>query len=160
MARTAVNPRVLSCPGPQGLELMRVLAVDAKTWKKGELVILSTGVPTPLVDTGSTAVWGIFAEDQTTATSTSTVPIYRLEAGTRLAMYVMTNGVAATAATAVRGTRYGAEGLSNVSYLDTGTANGQFEVIGPYSEQNDLSDKNSDCDAAPGLVVVEFKFIS
>jgi hypothetical protein len=160
MARAAVNPEVLSTPSPQGLELIQMLAADSKTWKKGELVILSSGTVTPLVNSGSTAVYGIFAQDQDTATSSSTVWIRILEIGTRLNMFVMTNGTAATAATAEIGVKYGAEGLSNVSYLDTGTANGQFQVIRTYANKAPLQDGYVDTEAAPGLVEVEFTAVS
>lgn len=157
MARTAINPVVLSSPSPQGLTKERKLAEDSKTWKRGELCLYTSGTVTPLVATGSTAIYGIFAEDQATATSTSTVEVYKLEDGTKLRMFVMTNGVAATAATAAIGTKYGAEGLANVSYLDTGTANGQFEVDSAGSTNNDLEDAKSDMDAAPGVVEVTFR---
>jgi len=157
MARTAINPVVLSTPSPQGLTKVRMLAEDSKTWKKGEFCFLTSGTVTPLVATGSTAIYGIFAEDQATSTSTSTVEVYKLEDGTRLKMFVMTNGVAATAATAEIGVKYGAEGLSNVSYLDTGTATGQFEVDSAGSTNNDLEDAKMDMDAAPGVVEVTFR---
>jgi len=160
MARTAVNPIVLSTPSPTGLELTLMLAEDSKTWKKGEFCILTSGTVTPLVATGSTAIYGIFAEDQTTSTSTSTVPVYLLKAGTRLLMYVMTNGAAAAATVPTLGTKYGAEALSNVSYLDTGTASGQFLVIRKYSTNNPEMDGYSDADAAPGLVEAEFTYVS
>lgn len=160
MALTAVNPQVRTMPSPQGLELVDRLAEDSKTWKKGEFCILTSGTVTPLVASGSTAVYGIFAEDQTTSTSTSTVKVRLLELGTTLEMSVMTNGTAATASTAEIGVKYGAEGLSNVSYLDTGTTSGQFEVVGPVSAFNEYDDNQYDKDAAPGRVIAKFTAIS
>jgi len=71
-------------------------------------------------------------------------------------MFVMTNGSAATAATAVVGTAYGAEGLNNVSYVDTGTASGQFKKIRNMSNALPFEDGRSDMDAAPGKIEVEF----
>lgn len=156
MARTAVNPEVLSTPSPQGLPKIKMLAEDSKTWKKGEIGILSSGTVTPLVATGSTAAYCIFAEDQATSTSTSTVQVRRLIPGTRLAMFVMTNGAAATAATAEIGVAYGVEGLSNVSYVDTGTSSGQFKKIRNMSNSQPYEDTKSDMDAAPGKIEVEF----
>lgn len=160
MARTAVNPQVLNTPSPQGLERLRITAEDSKTWKRGEMCFLTSGTVTPLVATGKTDIYGIFAEEQATATSSSEVEVYILEPGTRLLMYVMTNGTAAASSVPTVGTRYGAEGLSNVSYLDTGTANGQFEVIRPYSDAQPYRDSYADTDAAPGLVVVKFGYVS
>lgn len=156
MARTAVNPEVLSTPSPQGLPLISMAAVDSKTWKKGEIGFMTSGEVEILAATGKTNVYCIFAETQSTSTSSSSVWVRRLVPGTRLSMFVMTNGVAATAATAVVGTAYGVEGLSNVSYLDTGTASGQFKVIRMMSDASDLDDNRSDMDAAPGKVEVEF----
>jgi len=160
MARAAVNPEVLSTPSPQGLELIPMLAENSKTWKKGEMCILASGTVTPLVATGSTALYGIFAETQTSATSTSTVWVRLLEIGTRLLMFVMTNGTAATAATAEVGVKYGGRGLSNVSYLDTGTTSGQLQVIRTYANEAPLQDAYVDTEAAPGLVEVEFTAVS
>ena len=159
MARTAINPIVLSAPN-NVMPLTPMLAEDSKTWKQGEMCILSSGTVTPLVNNGSTAVYGIFAEDQATSTSTSTVWVNRLTEGTRLLMFVMTSGTAATADTAEVGVRYGAEALSNVSYLDTGTSSGQFQVIRTYADMAPYRDAYSDTEAAPGLVEVEYKAVS
>jgi len=160
MALIAVNPEILSMPSPQALPLRYLLAEDNKTWKKGEFCILTSGTVTPLVASGSTAVYGIFAEDQATSTSTSSVPVRILQIGTRLAMSVMTSGTAATAATAEIGVKYGARGLSNVSYLDTGTASGQFQVVGPLSAYDEYSDSQFDTDAAPGRIIADFTAVS
>ena len=156
MALIAVNPRVISTPSPQGLALVGLLAEDSKTWKRGEIGFLTSGTITPLVATGKVNVYSIFAEDQATSTSTSTVKVRLLEEGTRLLISVMTNGTAATAATPVIGTKYGVRGLSNVSYLDTGTASGQFEVMATFASKNVLRDTYEDTEAAPGLVEVKF----
>ena len=161
MALTAVNPIVLSTPSPQGLPLDQMLAEDAKTWKKGEFALLTSGTVTPLVATGSTAVYAIFASDQTSSTSTSTVYIRRLIPGTILAISEMNAGTPGLASAATIGTAYGARGLSNVSYLDVGTATGQFRVIGPASTHKAYQDAFEDMDATPGLVIVEFRgFVS
>ena len=156
MALTAVNPEVLSWPGNSAPPLTQMLATDSKTWKKGEMFFLTSGAPDPVVNAGKTDVYGIFAETQTSSTSTSTVWVRRLTAGTRLAMFVMTSGSAASASTPTIGTAYGVETLSNVCYLDTGTANGQFRVIRTMSNAQPLQDGYEDMDAAPGLVEVEF----
>jgi len=156
MARTAVNPEVLSTPSPQGLPKQKIRAVDGDTWKKGEMGFMTSGEIEPVVTAGKTDVYAIFAEDQATSTSSSDVWVRRLIAGTRLYMFVMTNGSAASASTAVEGTAYGAEALSNVCYLDTGTATGQFRVIRDASNAQPFEDTKSDMDAAPGKVEVEF----
>ena len=39
MARTAINPIVLSTPSPIGLPLEKIRAEDSVTWKKGESVL-------------------------------------------------------------------------------------------------------------------------
>lgn len=160
MALTAVNPDVVSMPSPQGLELRSLLAEDSKTWKKGEFCFLTSGTVTPVVTTGKTDVYGIFAEDQATSTSTSTVKVRVLELGTELAMSVTNNGTAGASTDATIGTRYGAYGKSNVTYLDVNTGSGQFEVIGPLSTYDELDDNQFDMDAAPGRVLVKFTVVS
>lgn len=160
MARTAVNPKVLNTPEPTGMDLTKIRAADSQTWKRGQLLYISSGTPAACSTTGRTTVAWMAAEDQATSTSSTDVWVYTLVPGMRMLIYVMNAGTAATAASAVVGTRYGIRDLSNVSYLDVATTSGQFEVIRAHSAANDLGDKWYDCDAAPGLVEVEFKFIS
>jgi len=157
MARVAVNPQIVSVPSPQGLPLVKYTAEDSKTWKKGELAYFTSGTITPVAGTGVTNVFGIMAQTQSTSTSSTEVWVLELIEGTRLYMFVMTNGSAATADTAEIGTAYGVEALNNVTYLDTGTANGQFKVVRAGSDAMSLRDSYADMDSAPGLVLVEFQ---
>ena len=160
MALTAVNPEVISTPSPQGLALRKLLAEDSKTWKKGEMCFLTSGTVTPVVTTGKTDVYGIFAEDQATSTSTSSVWVRVLEIGTELTMSVTNNGTAGTSTSVAIGTRFGAYGKTNVTYIDLNTTSGQLEVIGPLSTYDEYDDNQFDMDAAPGRVIVEFTAIS
>ncbi|GAG01749.1 unnamed protein product [marine sediment metagenome] len=156
MARVAVNPEVLSATAPLFLPKQKIRAVDGDTWKKGEMGFMTSGEIEPVVAAGKTDAYAIFAQDQATSTSSTDVWVRRLVAGARLYMFVMTNGTAATAATAVEGTAYGVRTLANVCYLDTGTANGQFKVIRDASNAQPFEDTKKDMDAAPGKVEVEF----
>jgi len=129
MARTAVNPKVLTTPSPAGLTLKKVLAADSKTWKAGEFGALSSGTVQPVASASATASYCIFAEDQTTSTSTSYVWVYLLEDGTELEMYVYNNNQVYAIATSNIGTRYGVQTVSNITYLDLNQTTGQFQVI-------------------------------
>ena len=160
MALTATNPEVHSCPSPQGLALRPMLAEDSKTWKKGQLGKLTSGTVTPIGGTGSTAAYCIFAQDQATSTSTSTVWVRILEIGTVLQMSVMDTGSAAAASSAEIGVKYGVEDASNVTYLDVNTTSGQFETIGPLSTYDEYKDSQFDLDAAPGRVLAKFSAVS
>lgn len=160
MARGAVNPRVADMISPQGLPLKSCLAEDGKTWKAGEVGYLTSGTVTPVVNSGIVAAYCLFAETQATATSTSTVRIHRLIPGMKLWMFLMNAGTAAAWSAAYKGTRYGVRALSNVCYIDVATASGQFEIIDKASDLRDLEDGYLDMDAAPALVLAEFKFIS
>ena len=161
MARVAVNPTVLAGDSDgTGLELIPVLATNSKTWKKGELGYFTSGAVSPVVTTGVTSADCIFADDQSTSTSATTVWVYLLRPGVRMLIYVSATGVAGTAASATLGTKYGVYGASNITYLDTDTRNGAFQVIRKYSTANPEEDGWSDADAAPGLVEVEFSNIS
>jgi len=156
MARTAVNPTVLSTPSPQGLPLVEMTAEDGVTWKKGEMAFLDSNDPDPVITTGKTDVFCIFAEDQDTSTSSTDVWVRRLVPGTRLAMFVTNDGTDGTAGSLAIGTAYGVYGKSNVSYVDLNTTSGQFKVIRVMSDASDYDDDRKDMDAAPGKVEVEF----
>jgi len=152
----AVNPKMLT-----PLPLRYMLAENSKTWDKGTPCILTSGTVTPLTTSGSTAVYGLFAEDQDESTSSSYVWVYVLEEGALLEVYVETNGTATAIGTANLGTKYGLElgtgTLESVGYLDLGTASGQFQVArlsAVYEpELNEAAD-------APGKCIVKFTAIS
>jgi len=163
--RTAVNPKVISTPSPSGLPRVRLLATDSKTWKKGELCILASGAGTvePL-DGADTKIYGIFAEDQTTSTSTSTVEVYRLTTGTILEMYVWDTNAASAITVANLGVKYAAYESSNVCYIDLNvTSGGQFQVVKicDSTDATSAAPERLAFDAqlvttAPGLCQVEF----
>lgn len=155
---TAVNPKVISVPDGWQLPLQQKLAADGVTWTKGDMCILSSGTVTPLTTTGSTAVYGIFAETQSVATSTSTVPVFVLVPGTLLEAYVADTGTSAAIGTANNGVAYGLElgggsTAAAVAHLDLNTTSGQFRVeklAADYEpEQNAAAD-------TPGKCIVRF----
>jgi len=162
MALTAVNPKVLSTPSPIGLARVARLASDSKTWKKGELCYLTSGTVAPLTTTtGSSLVYGIFAADQTTSTSTSTVWVYVLEVGTELEMFITNNGSATGASEndVTIGTVYEAYQASNVCYLDVAaTTTPQFKVLDYYTNLNEEAAEfySHTADSEPGIVKVKF----
>jgi len=162
MALTAVNPRIVSTPSPIGLARVARLAEDAKTWKKGEFCYLSSGVVTPLTTTtGSAVVFGIFAEDQDTATSTSTVWVNVLEVGTELEMFVTNNGSATGASEndVTIGTVYEAYQASNICYLDVNaTTAAQFKVLDYWTNLNEeqAAYQSHTADSEPGIVIAKF----
>lgn len=123
--RSAVNPKVYSVPSPTGLPLVKMRATDSKTWVKGELCSIASAAGTVEPFSGAgTQVYGIFAEDQSTSTSSSDVYVLRLLTGTMLEMYVTSNGTDATIGTANIGTAYDVYTSSNVTYLDTNSVTG------------------------------------
>ncbi len=158
MARAAVNPKLLSTPSSVGLPEVNMLAADSKTWKKGELCELSSGTVQPL-DGASSAIYGIFAEDQATSTSTTTVKVLRLVSGTRLEMYVTTNGTDAAIGTANIGVGYDAYEASNICYMDiNGTTGAQFKVVRlfpDYQAERAVFDGNTNA-TTPGICEVVF----
>ena len=160
MSRAAVNPVVYSMPSPQGLPLSQLLsASNSQTWKRGEWCFQnsSSRALEVVVGTGKTTPWGILADDQDTSTSSSTVRAYELMVGTRFLMYLGNGGSNAAWNSGYRGVRYGVRGISNITMIDVATTSGSLEVICPASELFDYADSQLDMDAAPGLVLVEFK---
>jgi hypothetical protein len=165
MARAAINAVVLSTPSPVGLPLVKRLATDSKTWKKGELCYITSGAVLPLsTTTGGALVYGIFAEDQATSTSSTNVWVRLLTTGTRLLMSVTNNGTDAAVSAVAIGTEYAAYNVSNICYLDSNvTTNGQFKVVAKL-DATDVSDTmperttydGQSTAGTPGLVEVEF----
>jgi len=138
-----------------------MLATDSKTWKKGELFFLTSGAPEPVAGSGKTNVWGIFAEDQATSTSSTTVWVKQLILDTLLEISVMNAASTAAIASTNIGTKYGVEALSNITYLDLGTASGQFEVTRLASDYmpEQSGRQTTDFDAAAGLCEVRFSTV-
>jgi hypothetical protein len=153
---TAVNPKVVSTASPQGLPLRALLAEDAKTWKKGEIGTLSSGTVTPVSGTtGGDAPYCIFAEDQDTATSTSTVWVRLLQPEARLEMYVTTDGTDAAIGVANIGTKYACYTTSNVTYLDVNVTSGaDFEVEKLAADYE--PERNATADT-PGKCIVVYR---
>jgi len=162
MALTAVNPVVVSTPSPIGLARRKYLAADSKTWKKGEFCYLSSGTVAPLSGTtGSSLVFGIFAEDQDTSTSTTSVWVYVLEVGTELDMFITNNGSATGASEndVTIGTVYEAWQGSNICYLDVNaTTTPQFKVLDRWTNLNEevAAYHSHTADSEPGIVRVKF----
>ena len=126
---TAVNPKVLSTPEPSGLPLLYEGVANSKTWYKGQLGEKSSGLWQPIGTTGVTGPYCIFAEDQTTSTSSSSAWVRHIEVGTRLEIYVASGGSASAIGVANLGTKYGIRTASNIAYLDPAqNSNGDFEV--------------------------------
>ena len=157
----AVNPKLLN----DKFTTVKLLAENSKTWIKGQPCILTSGTVTPLTGTGSVAVYGVFAEDQTSSTSTTSVWVHKLEAGALLEVYVQTNGTTSTVGVANIGTGYGLEmgagsggTLAAVGYLDLGTANGQFFVqrlsVDYEPERNAAADDPGKCIVKYGTAAV------
>jgi len=125
MAITATqNAAYFSGPIPQQ---RKMLATDAKTWKAGEFgLIAAAGTVEPVV-TGSTAATVVFAEDQDSATSTSTVKVYLLDSSeTRWRVYVSNGANDAVAATTQIGQHFGIRVTSNITTLDVGETGSLF----------------------------------
>ena len=165
MSRAAVNPIVLSTPSPQGLSLRKMLATDTRTWKAGELCYLTSGTVSPLSSaTGGTAVYGIFAETQSTTTSSTSCWVRVLEEGTMLLAYLIDNGSAEDTAGVTIGQKYAAYATSNVCYVDKNvTSSGQFRIVKKIdnSDTTDPMPERASYDgqtttATPGMVIVEF----
>ena len=160
MAWAAINPIIINWPGNSAPPRTELLAEDSKTWKKGEFGFLTSGTVTPVVATGKTDVTIFrFCETQTDSTSTSTVWVQRIRAGTQMIMAVMNAGTAAAIAQSNVGTKYGIEGLSNVTYLDLGTATGPFEVIDLLSLRDPIMNSIHSFDGDTGVAgwaIIEF----
>ena len=138
MARTACNPIVLSDRDNNGLAIVPRRATDAQTWKIGEVLRLNSGAVCPLSGaTGGTAMYGLAAEAQATATASSDVKVMVLKTGTRLLAYGTTNGSNAAASAFTVGTKYAGYMASNITYVDSNvTSGGQFKIV----EKLDASD--------------------
>lgn len=153
---SAVNPKPIATAADGSFnELINLEAADGVTWKAGEFGYLSSGKVTPVSGaTGGTAVYCIFAENQDTATSSSTVPVRVVQDGALFEIYVTNNGTDAAIATANIGTKYGIYTGSNISYLDVNVTSGaDFEVVklaAVYEPEENLAADT------PGKCIVKF----
>jgi len=156
---TAVNPKVISTPSPQGLPLRQLLAEDSKTWKKGELGYFTSGTVAPVSSTtGSSEAKLIFAEDQDVSTSASTVWVRLLQPETRLEIYVANSTSDAAIGVANLGDAYEVIGTSNVTYLDVGaTTTPNFEVEKLAADYE--PERNATADT-PGKCIVVYRPIA
>ena len=125
MARTPVNPRALT----ESLPLRKMRAANSQTWKNGQIGALSSGTIIPNSTASATNAYCQFAEDQATSTSSSDVCVRLLEDGAEFEISCYATNQVSAIATSNIGSRYGIITVSNVTYLDLDTANGQFEVI-------------------------------
>ena len=162
MAIGVANPIILNTPSPISLQRVERLAADGKTWKRNELCYLTSGTVSPLSGaTGGSTVFGMFANDQDTATSTSTVWVYVFEEGTKLQMSITNDGstTGASENDATIGTAYDAYTASNVSYLDLNATTGaQFKVLDYYTNLNEeqAAFQSHTADSEPGIAIVQF----
>lgn len=160
MAWAAINPIAINWPGNSAPPRTGLLAEDSKTWYKGQLGYLTSGTVTPVTTSGITAVVIYrFCDDQTTSTSTSTVQVQRINAGTQFIMAVQTNGTAGAIAQSNVGTKYGIENISNVTYLDLGTASGPWLVVDLLSLRDPIMSTIHSFNGSTGVsgwAIVEF----
>ena len=161
--RSAVNPKLYNTLSPVATNYRTLRAADSKTWKQGEFGELSSGTVQP-ISGASSAPYCIFAEDQTTSTSSSDVKVLVLEDGMRFEMYVTSDGTDATIGTANIGTGYDVYTSSNITYLDTnGTTGAQMvvEQIVDSTNTSSTAPERMAFDAqlsttAPGLCIVRY----
>jgi len=101
-------------------------------------------------------------DDTTTSTSTSTVRVQRIRAGTTFIMAVQTNGSLTAIAQTNVGTKYGIENIANITYLDLGTASGPWQVVDLLSLRDPIMNTKhsfngvTGAGAACGWAIVEF----
>ena len=156
---SAVNPKVVSTPSPQGLPLRYMLAEDSKTWKKGELGYITSGTVSPVATTtGSGEPCLVFAEDQTTSTSSTSVWVRLLQPETRLEIYVTNNGTDAAVGVANLNVAYEVYGLSNVTYLDVGATTAPDFVVEKLAADYE-PERNATADT-PGKCIVVYRPLS
>jgi len=150
---TAVNPKILNM---NSVELQKVEVGTAVTGRKGTPIVLTSGQAVIAAD--DEVPYGCLAEDITTAkTAGDKIPIFRWNVGTRLEIYVCTNGTPGAIGTTNLGKCYDLEMIgtapNEVAYLDLGAASDLcFRVID--LAQNYEPAKHAAADS-PGLCVVE-----
>lgn len=149
---SAVNPKILS--DTRYAQAHTIRAADGVTWKKGQLGYLTSGTVTPISSAtgGTTAPYYMFAEDQTTATSSSDVKVIKLLPGCELEVYVTNNGTDAAIGTANRGTAYGFYTASNITHLDLNVTSGAEAQVSRLSAEYEPV-RNATADS-PGKCVV------
>ena len=149
---TAVNPKIISTPSPQGAELKKIRATNSKTWVRGEIGYLSSGLVQPIANAtgGDTAPFYQFAENQSTNTSASDVWVREIPVGARMEIYTKNNATDAAVGNANRGTKYCLYTTGSVTYLNVGvTTNADWEVDGLAAdyepERNNSTDTPGKC---------------
>lgn len=148
----AVNPRILN------MDTVELVSVQDSglTGRKGTPIVLSSGQAA--IATDDQIPYGCLAEDITTANAAGTyIDVYRWSVGTRLEIYVCTNGTASAIGTANKGLCYDLEMIgtapNEVAYLDLGAASDLlFRVLDLSAEYEPARNTSSD---SPGKCVVE-----
>jgi len=157
VSRAAVNPKLISSPSQQGLVQKDILAADDKTWKRGEFGYITSNTVAPYTGAqGANAPYCIFAEDQDTATSSTTVTVFLLQPEARFEIYVTNDGSdAAIASTDIDATKYELYTSSNVTYLDLNESTTGTFVIEDVASQYD-PERNAATDT-PGLCQIVYR---
>ena len=141
MAITAKeNPRYYS--GPL-LCLDQRLAKDSQTWKAGQWAVLaSTGKVAPMA-TGATGIYGIFGDSQPTATSTSTVKVWKITSAETSFVGYTSKGANDEAAALLRNGASATVG-SNILTINDTTATQLFKVVDVMWDKEPLKNKSTD----------------
>jgi len=138
------------------LQRVSMLAKDSQTWQAGQFA-RSTDSGIVLCVSSATSVQYLTAENQPTATSTSTVPLWKIpSAETQFVMGVTSKGVDTLAPASLIGSN---EGLSVNSCICTVSVNNDtneiFHIEDIYSNKEKYSGgPGSDTSDDPGFVIV------
>lgn len=153
MARTAPHNFVYHS-GPLLKKIKRV-ATDAQTWKAGQPYTIAAAGTVTLVATDGVNVKGIFAEDQDTATSTTTVWCLEIQdASTKFIAYSSTDDADSAVTSANEGNDYGVHTANGISTVNTGEASNVCFLV--ESAYHNLETGKAAAADSPGRVVGRF----
>lgn len=156
MSWTAVNPKIIGSLGVNLAKKCQVRVAASQTYKKGTPFVMTSGQAT--IATDDAVPWGQFATDVATAVAANTlVDAWKWEVGTKLEIYVCTNGTASAIDYTAIGNAYDLEMIgtapTEVAYLDLGASSDKlFKVLEIASDYNSLRNAAAD---SPGLAIVE-----
>lgn len=147
------SPRYFSGPV---LSKMPYTAVDSQTWKAGEWATMSsTGKVLP-VSRGSTRILGIFADSQSSATSSSAVKVFKVTSTkTQFVGYVSNAANDTTAQTTHIGEVAGIYSGSNVQTVNVGNdTKTVFTITGRLCDVEPFKNASTD---NPGQLIFRIK---
>lgn len=135
------------------MEKQSEVAVDSQTWKAGQPATrTSTGKVKPAAR-GATNIVGLFADSRSTATSSTTVKVYKIVNTTqKLAGYVCNAGNDTTAQQTHIGERAGLYVASNSSNINVGNDTGIFRVTDVMWQKEAFKNASTD---SPGILLVQ-----